>query len=44
MPQVKVKSLSDYDSYYEEENISENGDKEGYLFSSKWTLHNVMLH
>ena len=35
MLQVKVKSLSDYDSYYEEENISENGDKEGYLFSSK---------
>ena len=27
-----VKSLSDDESYHEEENISENGDKEGYLF------------
>ena len=35
MLQVKVKSLSDDDSYDEEENISENGDKERYLFSSK---------
>ena len=39
MLQAKVKSLSDDDSYDEEENISENGDKEGYLFSSKWTFH-----
>ena len=31
---VNVKSLSDDDSYEEEGNISENGDKEGYLFSS----------
>ena len=30
---VNVKSLSDDDSYDEEENISENGDEEGYLFS-----------
>ena len=30
---VNVKSLSDDDSYHEEENISENGDEEGYLFS-----------
>ena len=27
---VNVKSLSDYDSYDEEKNISEYGDKEGY--------------
>ena len=31
---MNVKSLSDDDSYNEEENISENGDKERYLFSS----------
>ena len=31
---VNVKSLSDDDSYDEEENISENGDEERYLFSS----------
>ena len=28
---VNVKSLSDGDNYDEEENISENGDEEGYL-------------
>ena len=32
---VNVKSLSDDDSYDEVQNISENGDKEGYLFSSE---------
>ena len=32
--EVNVKSLSDDDSYNEEENISENRDKERYLFSS----------
>ena len=31
---VNVKSLSDDDSYHEEESISENGDEEGYLFFS----------
>ena len=30
--EVNVKSLSDDDSYDEEENISENGDKERYFF------------
>ena len=33
-PEVKVKSLIDDDSYDEGENISENGNEEGYLFSS----------
>ena len=32
--EVNVKSLSDDDSYQEEENISENGDEEEYVFSS----------
>ena len=32
-PEVSVKSLSDNDSYDEEENISVNGNEEGYLFS-----------
>ena len=32
--EVNVKSLSDIDSYDEEESISENGDEERYLFSS----------
>ena len=32
--EVDVKSLSDHDSYDEEENISENGDEGRYLFSS----------
>ena len=32
--EVNVKSLSDDDSYDEEEHISENGDEERYLFSS----------
>ena len=32
--EVNVKSLSDDDSYNEEENISENGDEQGYLLSS----------
>ena len=32
--EVNVKSLSDDDSYDEEQNISEDGDKEKYLFSS----------
>ena len=31
---VNVASLSDDDSYKGQENISENGDEEGYLFSS----------
>ena len=31
---VNVKSLSDDGSYDEDENVSENGDEEGYLFSS----------
>ena len=31
---MNVKSLSDHDSYDEEENISENGEEEGYLLSS----------
>ena len=31
---VNVKSLNDDDSYDEENNISENGGKEGHLFSS----------
>ena len=31
---MNAKSLSDDDSYDEEENISENGGKEKYLFSS----------
>ena len=31
---MNVKSLSDDDSYDEEENISENGDEQGYLLSS----------
>ena len=31
---MNVKSLSDDDSYNEEENISESMDKEGYLLSS----------
>ena len=31
---VNIKSLSDDDSYDEEEIIYENGDEEGYLFSS----------
>ena len=30
---MNVKSLSDNDSYDEEENISETGDKEAYLLS-----------
>ena len=33
-PEVNVKYLNDDDSYDEEENISENGNEEGYLFSS----------
>ena len=33
-PEVNVKSLSDDDSYDEEENFSENGDEERYLFAS----------
>ena len=32
--EANVKFHSDDDSYDEEENISENGDEEGYLFSS----------
>ena len=32
--EVNVESLSDDDSYDDEENISENGVEEGYLFSS----------
>ena len=32
--QVNIKSLSDGDSYDEEENISGNGDEERYFFSS----------
>ena len=32
--EVNVKSLSDDDSYDDEESISENGDKERYLFPS----------
>ena len=32
--EVNVKSLSDIDSYDQEESISENGDEERYLFSS----------
>ena len=31
---MNVKSLSDIDSYDEEESISENGDEERYLFPS----------
>ena len=31
---MNVKSLSDDGSYDEDENVSENGDEEGYLFSS----------
>ena len=31
---MNVKFLNDDDSYDEEENISENGNEEGYLFSS----------
>ena len=34
LPQVNVKSLSDDASYDKKENISENGDKIRYLFSS----------
>ena len=39
---MNVKSLSDGDSYNEEENISENGNEEGYLFSSnlQWNGNN----
>ena len=33
-PEVNVTSLNDDDSYNEEEIIFENGNKEGYLFSS----------
>ena len=50
---MNVKSLSDDDSYDEEENISGNGDKERYFFSSdsdkifflvtKWTVHNYVM-
>ena len=32
--EMNVKFLNDDDSYDEEENISENGNEEGYLFSS----------
>ena len=31
---VNVKSVTDDDNYNEEENIPENGEEEGYLFSS----------
>ena len=39
---MNVKSLSDGDSYNEEENISENGNEERYLFSSnlQWNGNN----
>ena len=35
---VNIESLSDDDSYNEEENVSENGDKE--FLVAKWTSHN----
>ena len=35
---MNIESLSDDDSYDEEENVSENGDKE--FLVAKWTSHN----